>query len=91
MNPPKVNSEWKWTEIVGPYNSHKNGRLSYKNLEAMIGVTSLQLPKYSTKAIISIKARPIPPLEMGKRIVNKLGKPLDTSKNLTLRVSQILE
>jgi hypothetical protein len=33
----------------------------------MIGAISLQLPKYATKAITSIEAKPIAPLEMGKK------------------------
>jgi len=61
---------------------NKNGRPFYKNLEAMIGVTSVQLPKYATKAITSIKARPIPPLKMGKEDCQQIREASGHSKKI---------
>jgi hypothetical protein len=55
-------------ELLGPIAPNKNGLSFYKNLNAMIGVTSFQLPKYIIEAIIFVKTRPIPPLKMGRKV-----------------------
>jgi hypothetical protein len=58
--------------------------LSYKNVEATIGVINLQLPKYAIGALPHLWI-------WAKRLVDELREPLDAPKNLTLRVSQIRE
>jgi hypothetical protein len=46
---------------------NKNGWLSYKNINVMIGTTSPQFTKYATRVIIFTKIKPIPPLKMGRK------------------------
>jgi hypothetical protein len=66
--------------------------LSYKNLDAIIGATHPQLPKYVAKAITLTKTRSIIPLEMGKEsLANELRELVDIPKNLTLKIFQIHE
>jgi hypothetical protein len=57
----------------------------------MIEATNPQLPKYVVEVITSPKTRPIPPLKMEKKLVNDIGKPLNTSNNLALKTSYICE
>jgi len=54
--------------------------LSYKNLDAMIGLISPKFHKYIVGVITLTKKRSIPPLKKGKKISNELRKPLDTPK-----------
>jgi hypothetical protein len=70
---------------------NKNGQLFYKNLDVMIKVISPQLPKYITKAIASIEIRPIPHLEMGREVADKLREPPNIPKNMALIISQICQ
>jgi hypothetical protein len=56
--------------------------LSYKNLDATIGMINLQLPKYAVGALPHLWI-------WAKTFFDELREPLDTPKNLALRVSQI--
>jgi hypothetical protein len=67
-----------------------DGRL-VKNLNAMIGITSPYFTKYIIGTITFTKTRPIPPLEMGKKLADELKKLPNTPNNQALRISQILE
>jgi hypothetical protein len=51
----------------------------------MIGATSIQLLKYATKAITSIKARPIPPLKMGKEDCQQIREASGHSQKIGLK------
>jgi len=60
--------EWEWTLTASLINPNENGQSYYKNIDVMIKVTSPKLPKYAVRAIISMEIKPIPPLEMGRKI-----------------------
>jgi len=48
---------------------NKNEQPSCKNMDAMIGATSPQFPKYDVGVITFEETRVIPPLEMGREDV----------------------
>jgi hypothetical protein len=56
----------EWRELLTPITSNKNGQELNKNLEAMIGASKAQLPKYTAKTMKSKIINPTLPLEMGR-------------------------
>jgi hypothetical protein len=65
-----------------PIICNKNKLKFNKNLEAMTRATRTQLPKWATRAMLSTKMRPNPPLEWGDKLVVGLKEPKATQKNL---------
>jgi len=51
---------------MAPMAPNKNEQPFCKNMDATIGATSPQLPKYDVGAITFAETRFIPPLEMGR-------------------------
>ncbi len=54
-------------------------------MDAMIGATSPQLPKYVIRATTFVETKPIPPLEMGReKFADELEEPSNTPNILAL-------
>jgi hypothetical protein len=67
----RAHLKWAWNvagpKLLTPIAPNKNGQLSCKNLDVMIGATNLQLPKDLAKTITFAKSRHTPPLKMGRK------------------------